>query len=65
MLYVSLVFGVPGSELPHVGDVLTVRVTVAGCDPMTERIGLDTDCFIGNRHVPDGKAVMRLPRCPA
>lgn len=46
----------------HVGDVLTTRVTVAELDPVTGRVDLDTDCFVGDRHVLDGKAVMRLPR---
>ena len=79
MLYVNLLSGILGSELPghasvylaqsvnfhgnvHVGDVLTARVTVAELDPVTGRINLDTDCFVGDKHVLDGKAVMRLPR---
>jgi 3-hydroxybutyryl-CoA dehydratase len=33
----------------HVGDVLTARVTVAELDPATGRIGLDTDCFVGDK----------------
>ncbi len=46
----------------HVGDVLIARVTVVELDPATASIGLQTDCFVGDERVLDGKTVMRLPR---
>ena len=43
------------------GDTVTARVTVAGMMPERNRVVLQTRCYVGERLVIDGEAVILVP----
>ncbi|TSD89852.1 MaoC family dehydratase [Mycobacterium sp. KBS0706] len=43
------------------GDTVTARVTVAGMMPERNRVVLQTRCYVGDRLVIDGEAVILVP----
>ena len=44
-----------------IGDTVTARATVTGIVPEKKRVTLKTDCFIGDKKVIDGEAVVMVP----
>lgn len=44
-----------------IGDTVTARATVTAIVPEKKRVTLKTDCFIGDKQVIDGEAVVMVP----
>ncbi len=44
-----------------IGDRVTARATVTNIVPEKKRVTLKTDCFIGDKQVIDGEAVVMVP----
>ena len=44
-----------------IGDTVTARATVTAIVPEKKRVTLKTDCFIGDKKVIDGEAVVMVP----
>ena len=44
-----------------IGDTVMARATVTGIVPEKKRVTLKTDCFIGDKKVIDGEAVVMVP----